>query len=65
LASILLLVRQGAAREVGNYMTRSAMGLDSLAGELEAYYRQSGTWDGASVLLAEQSTGPGMGRDRA
>ena len=62
IVSILLLVRQGAAREVGNYMTRAAMGLDDLAAELEVYYQQNGSWEGATTLLANHAGGRGMGQ---
>lgn len=62
IASILLLVRQGAAREVGNYMNRAAMGLDDLAAELEIYYQQNGSWAGATTLLANHAGGRGMGQ---
>jgi signal transduction histidine kinase len=62
IVSILLLVRQGAVREVGNYMTRAAMGLDDLAADLEVYYQQNGSWEGATMLLANHAGGRGMGQ---
>ncbi len=64
LAAVLLITRQGAVREVGRYMTRSAMGLDAVAGALEQYYRDTGGWQGAEIILQEWAWGQqrGMGQ---
>ena len=60
-AAMLLIARQGAVREVGRYMTRSAMGLDDVASTLEQYYRDTGSWQGAEVIVEEVFSRPGMG----
>jgi len=63
-ASVLLIARQGAASEVRMFMRGSMMGLDlnTLAADLEAYYREYGTWEGAGDLLASAVQGHGMGQ---
>ncbi len=62
LASVLIIARQGALFEVRTFMRGSMMGLDTLATELEDYYRQFGTWEGAEQLLARNTQGRGMGQ---
>lgn len=63
IASLVFLVRWGAAYEVRAYMFRGGMaGVDDLANTLEDYYRAHQGWEGVqSVLLA---TGQGMGGRR-
>lgn len=62
LAAVLLIARQGVVREVGRYMTRSAMGLDSVAAALEQYYADTGGWQGADFLLDQGAGQHGMGQ---
>lgn len=62
IAAVFLLVRSSITREVGNYLTRSVMGLDVLASDLETYYSMFGTWEGADTLLAQAPGVHGRGR---
>ncbi len=62
IGSVLLIAREGAASEVRIFMRGSMTGLDSLAAELEMYYQQAGSWEGAGQLLANSLQGHGMGQ---
>jgi two-component system, OmpR family, sensor histidine kinase BaeS len=61
IASVLVILRQSTVLEVSRYMTRQAMGVDDLASQLEAYYQQFGTWQGADMILTTFSQGQGHG----
>jgi signal transduction histidine kinase len=55
------IARQGAVGEVRAFMYRGGMtGTDGLAGELEDYYRQNGSWQGVEALLDSPGHGQGM-----
>ena len=62
IASVLVIARQGAVTEVRMFMRGSMMGLDDLALQLEYYYQETGSWQGADVLLAASRGGHGMGQ---
>lgn len=52
LVSVVLIVRYGAAREVGRFMTDQGMvDQGDLARIVENYYRQNGTWNGVERVL--------------
>ncbi len=64
-AAISLLANQAAEREVRGFMFRGGM-TDSglLAAELQRFYRENGSWDGAASLLAGAGgIGHGMGTE--
>jgi two-component system OmpR family sensor kinase/two-component system sensor histidine kinase BaeS len=49
---VVLLARQGVARELNAYMFRGGMyGVENIVSTLEDYYRQNGSWDGIDALL--------------
>jgi signal transduction histidine kinase len=62
IVTVLLVARQGAVTEVRQFMRGPMMGLDILVETLEDYYQQSGTWEGAGVLLEEYRSRRGMGQ---
>ena len=66
IASLVLILRNGAANEVRMFMNRGGLaGSDSLVSALETYYEQNGSFDGAGSLLIPAGTtgmhGQGMG----
>jgi signal transduction histidine kinase len=63
-AGVVFIASQGAASEVRSFMARGGMvRLDSLVDDLEAYYRQEKSWQGAEVVLADYATaGHGQGQ---
>jgi two-component system, OmpR family, sensor histidine kinase BaeS len=69
IASLVLILRNGAANEVRMFMNRGGMvGSDSLVTALETYYGQNGSFEGAGTLLipmgANAMHGQGMGGGR-
>jgi signal transduction histidine kinase len=51
-AGVVLLARQGVARELNAYMFRGGMyGAEGIVGTLEEYYRKNNSWDGIEALL--------------
>ncbi len=59
--TVALLANQAAAREVRGFMFRGGMSdPELLAGELAAYYRGRGGWDGVESLLTSPGGGPTM-----
>jgi signal transduction histidine kinase len=61
-ASVVLIARQGAAREVRAYMFRGGMtGVEGLVAALEDHYRSTRSWQGAEELLSPGGHGQGMG----
>jgi two-component system, OmpR family, sensor histidine kinase BaeS len=66
LVSILtmaLAVRLSAQSEVRAWMFRGGMrGIDTLASDLEDYYRINGSWQGVESLFSLPAHGSGMGR---
>ena len=57
---VVLIARQGAASEVRSFMVRGGMvRLDFLVNELEDYYHNHQTWDGAQALLKTFYLSPG------
>ncbi|HEY9077209.1 MAG TPA: ATP-binding protein [Anaerolineaceae bacterium] len=59
-SSMFLLASQNAAREVGIFMGRGGMvGLDQLADELEAYFKENGSWIGVDSILMSHARGRG------
>jgi two-component system OmpR family sensor kinase/two-component system sensor histidine kinase BaeS len=63
IASVALIARRSTAREVQAFMYRGSMTqVDTLAKNLEAYYRASGSWQGVeSFLLPGAGNRRGMG----
>ncbi len=62
IASMFIMLRQSAAGEVNMFMARGGMmGLDRVASDLEAYYAQTGSWDGAEQVMAASHPGQGHG----
>jgi two-component system, OmpR family, sensor histidine kinase BaeS len=74
IACVVIIARRSTAREIQAFMLRGTMTqVDSLKGELEAYYRANGSWQGAEKLLpitgqgiqtrmgGQGMGGPGMG----
>jgi signal transduction histidine kinase len=61
IATVLIIAQQGAATEVRMFMRGPMMGVDSLARDLERYYIQMGSWQGAEALLADSRGRRGMG----
>ena len=68
-AGVVIIARQGAASEIRSFMGAGMVRLDTLASDLEAYYQEHGSWQGAEVLLnmpgmaghgAGQGAGQGM-----
>jgi two-component system OmpR family sensor kinase/two-component system sensor histidine kinase BaeS len=61
-ASLVVIVRLGTAREVRAFMVRGSMtDVDALAEALEEYYAQNLSWNGAEALLRSPGKGRGMG----
>lgn len=64
LVSVILvawIARQGAIGEVRAFMYRGGMsGSEGLAGEIEDYYQQHGSWQGVEALLQSPGHGQGM-----
>lgn len=59
---VVLAAQFGAAREVRLFMSRGGMiRLESLADQLEEYYRQNQSWNGVEVLLEAFLASPGGG----
>lgn len=59
---VVLAAQFGAVREVRLFMSRGGMiRLESLADQLEEYYRQNQSWDGVEVLLEAFLASPGGG----
>lgn len=57
-ASVVLFVRTDSANQVENYMFRGGMaGADTLVSELEAFYAETGSWNGVEAFF---QTGMGM-----
>lgn len=50
-ATVVIIALQGAASEVRSFMGTGMQRLDTLAEDLEAYYQQNGSWEGAQALL--------------
>lgn len=65
IVTVVVLARQGSAAEVRTFMYRGGMvDLNVLVEELQDYYRQHGSWEGAASLLpggAAGGHGQGMG----
>ena len=62
ITSVLLIARQGVASEVHTFMARGGMmGMDSLADDLESFYLQTNSWQGADEVLKNARMGGGMG----
>lgn len=60
--SVVLIARQGTAREVRMFMFRGGMtGSDGLVGTLEDYYRTYQSWQGVDSLLSLSGHGQGQG----
>lgn len=58
--SVILIFQYTSIGELRSFMLRGGMvGVEDLAGSLEAYYQQNGGWEGVESLLPE---GRGMGR---
>lgn len=56
--SVVIAFRLGAANEVRVFMNQSGMtGLTELAGELESYFNQTGSWVGADMLIPRRGSG--------
>jgi signal transduction histidine kinase len=54
--SVLVIARQTVQREVRAYMFRGGMsGVEGLVTNLENYYQENGSWDGADQLFASSS----------
>ncbi len=61
--SVMLIARQSAANEVRAFMFRGGMsGTQGLAGTLEAYFREHGSWQGVDSVLSGAETPAGHGR---
>ncbi|MEW5869417.1 MAG: ATP-binding protein [Chloroflexota bacterium] len=59
---VVLIARQGAANEVRAFMFRGGMsGTQGLAGSLESYYQEHGSWQGVGSLLSSHGRGRGQG----
>lgn len=59
---VVLIARQGAANEVRAFMFRGGMsGTQGLAGSLESYYQEHGSWQGVEGLLSSHGRGRGHG----
>jgi signal transduction histidine kinase len=57
------IARQGAVGEIRAFMYRGGMyGSEGLAGEIEDYYQERGTWVGVEALLQTTGHGQGMGQ---
>ena len=62
LLGVSLLVRQSAQDEVQAFLGRGGLiGAESLVEDLEAWYADNGSWEGAEALMP-QGTGPGGGQ---
>lgn len=63
ITSVVLLARQGAAREVNTYMFRGGMyGAEGIISTLETYYREHESWNNVEkTLLSKHGTGRGTG----
>jgi hypothetical protein len=62
IAGVVFTARQGAATEVRLFMQRGGMiRLENIAAQLEAYYRQSGSWEGVGGLVVELASASGGG----
>ncbi len=62
IASMFFVTRQAAVGEVRLFMARGGMvGLDRLVTDLETYYNQSGSWQGAAGVLDTFRMGMGAG----
>lgn len=60
-ASVVIIARQGALREVRTFMLRGGMtGTEELVNDLEQYYATFGSWDGVGEIM--QTPGFGQGR---
>jgi two-component system, OmpR family, sensor histidine kinase BaeS len=58
--SFVFIMAHSARREVGAFMLRGGMvSVHRLAGSLEDYYRENGSWDGVEEVLAFQGVVPG------
>jgi two-component system sensor histidine kinase BaeS len=69
IASLVLILRNGAANEVRMFMNRGGMtGSENLVTDLESYYQKNGSFEGAGTLMnsfgAEGMHGQGMGNGR-
>lgn len=63
LLGISLSMRSSAQAEVHAYLFRGGlMGMEDLVSDLEAYYREHGTWEGADVLLENQNVQTPVGQ---
>jgi two-component system OmpR family sensor kinase/two-component system sensor histidine kinase BaeS len=61
-ASLVVIIRLGTAREVRAFMVRGNMtDVDALAKALEEYYARNFSWSGAEALLRSPGMGRGMG----
>ncbi len=60
---VAIIARQGAVNEVRLFMYRGGMvGLNDMATELENYYQEHGTWEGAQAIFNLNHAGvQGMG----
>ncbi len=62
-ASVVVIARQSALREVRSFMLRGGMtGTEELVGALEAYYTINGSWEGVASLMQMPGFGGGQGR---
>lgn len=65
-AGVVIIARQGTASEVRSFMGAGMVRLDSLAADLETYYKNNGSWQGAEALfnmpgMPGHSAGQGAG----
>lgn len=62
IASFLIVARQTATFQVRSFVSRGGMmGIETLAADLEQFYRQSSSWQGAEAVLSTYRYGRGRG----